>query len=74
MEMQAEGIRFQSAKYERVQNLMHNVNEQTLMAEHRKQSRRKAVGVDGVTKDEYDINKRRSTMFWKLTSKDFSTM
>ena len=56
MEMQAEGIRFQSAKYERVQNLMHNVNEQTLMAEHRKQSRRKAVGVDGVTKDEYDIN------------------
>ena len=56
MEMQAEGIRLQSAKYERVQNLMHNVNEQTLMAEHRKQSRRKAVGVDGVTKDEYDIN------------------
>ena len=51
MEMQAEGIRFQSAKYERVQNLMHNVNEQTLMAEHRKQSRRKAVGVDGVTED-----------------------
>ena len=45
MEMQAEGIRLQSAKYERVQNLMHNVNEQTLMAEHRKQSRRKAVGI-----------------------------
>ena len=56
MEMQAEGIRFQSAKYERVQNLMHNVNEQTLMAEHRKQSRRKAVGIDGVTKEEYDKN------------------
>jgi len=56
MEMQAEGIRFQSARYERVQNLMHNVNEQTLMAEHRKQSRRKAVGVDGMTKDEYDKN------------------
>ena len=44
----------QSAKYERVQNLMHNVNEQTLMEEHRKQSRRKAVGVDGVTKEDYD--------------------
>ena len=56
MEMQAEGIRLQSAKYERVQNLMHNVNEQTLMEEHRKQSRRKAVGVDGVTKEEYDKN------------------
>ena len=56
MEMQAEGIRLQSAKYERVQNLMHNVNQQTLMAEHRKQSRRKAVGIDGVTKEEYDKN------------------
>lgn len=56
MEMQAEGIRLQSAKYERVQNLMHNVNEQTLMEEHRKQSRRKAVGVDGVTKEDYDKN------------------
>ena len=56
MEMQADGIRLQSAKYERVQNLMHNVNEQTLMAEHRKQSRRKAAGTDGVTKEEYDKN------------------
>lgn len=56
MEMQAEGIRLQSAKYERVQNLMHNVNEQTLMAEHRNQSRRKAAGIDGVTKEEYDKN------------------
>ena len=26
------------------------------MAEHRKQSRRKAVGIDGVTKEEYDKN------------------
>ncbi len=33
---QAEGIREQSAKYSRVQNLMHKVNEETLMSEHRK--------------------------------------
>lgn len=56
MVTQAEGIRTQSAKYSRVQNLMHNINEETLMSEHRKQSRRKAVGVDGISKDQYDEN------------------
>ena len=35
---------------------MHNVNEETLMSEHRKQNRKKAVGVDGVSKDQYDEN------------------
>jgi len=35
---------------------MHHVNEQMLMEEHRKQSRRKATGIDGVTKDEYNVN------------------
>lgn len=56
MEMQAEEIRLQSAKYSKVQNLMHNVNEETLMSEHQKQGRRKAVGVDGVSKEQYDEN------------------
>ena len=60
MEMQAEGIRLQSAKYERVQNLMHYVNEKTLMSEHRKQNRKKAVGVDGVSKDQYDENAKEN--------------
>jgi len=53
---QAEGIRTRSAKYSRVQNLMHVVNEETLMSEHRKQNRRKATGVDGISKDQYDEN------------------
>ena len=35
---------------------MHYVNEQTLMAEHRKQAKRKATGVDGVDKTAYDEN------------------
>ena len=35
---------------------MHNVNEETLMSEHRKQNRKKAVGVDGVSKNRYDEN------------------
>jgi len=56
METKTEGIREQSAKYSRVQNLMRNVNEETLMSEHRKQSPRKAVGADGVSKEQYDEN------------------
>ncbi len=54
MEQEPKGIREQSAKYPAVQNLMHNVNEQTLMAEHRRQARKKAVGIDGVDKAAYD--------------------
>ena len=56
MEQEAKGIREQSAKYRAVQNLMHNVNEETLMAEHRKQARKKAKGIDGVDKAAYDEN------------------
>ena len=56
MEQEPKGIREQSTKYPAVQNLMHNVNEQTLMAEHRKQARKKAVGIDGVDKATYDEN------------------
>ena len=55
MEKEAAGIRFQTEDDEpRMENLMHHVNEQTLMEEHRKQNRKKATGIDGVTKDEYD--------------------
>ena len=54
MEQEPKGIREQSAKYPVVQNLMHNVNERTLMAEHRKQSKKKATGIDGVDKAAYD--------------------
>ena len=54
MEQEPKGIREQSAKYPAVQNLMHNVSERTLMAEHRKQSKRKATGIDGVDKAAYD--------------------
>ena len=57
MEKEAAGIRFQTEDDEpRMENLMHHVNVQTLKAEHQKQSRKKATGIDGVTKDEYDAN------------------
>lgn len=55
MEKEAAGIRFQTKDGEpRMENLMYHVNEQTLMEEHRKQSRKKATGIDGVTKDAYN--------------------
>ena len=57
MEKEAAGIRFQTDDDEpRRENLMHFINVQTLMEEHRKQNRKKATGIDGVTKDEYNAN------------------
>ncbi len=38
------------------QNVMRFVNADALLAEHQKQSRRKATGIDNVTKDEYGAN------------------
>ncbi len=56
MEPKAEGISSQSRKYPKMQNLMHNINEQTLMTAHKKQSLKKTVGADGVSKAEYNEN------------------
>ncbi len=35
---------------------MYLVNEESLLEQHKKQKRRKAAGIDGVVKDEYDVN------------------
>ena len=56
MEQETKGIRYQSEHFPTVQGLMHCVNEQSLMAEHRKQSRKKATGIDGVDKAQYGEN------------------
>lgn len=56
MEPETKGIRYQSATFPTVQGLMHYVNEQTLMMEHRKQAKKKATGIDGVDKTTYDEN------------------
>ena len=56
MEQETKGIRYQSEHFSTVQGLMHSVNEKSLMAEHRKQSRKKATGIDGVDKAQYDEN------------------
>ena len=60
MAQEAKGIRYQSEHFATVQGLMHSVNEQSLMAEHRKQSGKKATGVDGVSKAQYDENAKEN--------------
>ena len=56
MEQEAKGIRYQSEHFPKVQGVMHRVNAESLMAEHRKQCRKKAKGIDGVDKEQYDRN------------------
>ena len=56
METGIEGIRRQSRSYPRVENLMRNVNSESLIAMHLKQPAGKAKGVDGVGKAEYGEN------------------
>lgn len=50
-----EGIALQAKKHKKVQTIMHYVNKQNLIQEHRKQKRRKAKGIDNIDKDEYGI-------------------
>lgn len=49
-------IRKLSTYYPRLETLIHLVNYETLKAEHKRQLAKKAAGVDGVTKEEYDRN------------------
>lgn len=57
METKAKEIRYQSQqRYVRRENLMYLVNEESLLEQHKKQKMRKAAGIDGVVKDEYDVN------------------
>lgn len=47
--------RIQSNKFKRVQGLINYVNADNIKAEHKRQSKNKAVGVDGISKEEYEI-------------------
>lgn len=49
-----EGIAALAEKHQQVQTLMHYVNQATLAEEHGRQQKGKAVGIDGVTKEEYE--------------------
>ena len=54
METGIEEIRRQSRTYARVENLMRNVNRESLDEMHQSQPANKAKGVDGIGKAEYD--------------------
>ena len=54
MENELKSIRYQSEKYPKLTTLMNRVNAVELIAAHEQQQTRKAVGVDGVTKAEYE--------------------
>ena len=53
MATKLQDIRALSVKHSRLETLINHVNYETLAAEHRRQQKRKAVGVDKVTKEEY---------------------
>ena len=53
MEQKLKGIRYQSRTYQKLETLMHRVNEESIRAQHQKQSAKKASGIDRVTKYEY---------------------
>jgi group II intron reverse transcriptase/maturase len=48
-----EKIAEQAARHEKVQTVMHYVNKANLEAEHRRQTKGKATGIDGETKESY---------------------
>lgn len=48
-----ERIAHQARKHEKVQMLMHYVNKQNLIEEHKQQSKGKAMGIDKVSKEAY---------------------
>ena len=53
MERQVQEIMFQSVNHGRVEGLMQKVNEATLHEAHLKQKANKAVGIDGIGKEDY---------------------
>lgn len=54
VEKELREIRYQSKTYTKLETLMNHVNEESLKEEHRKQVKRKAVGIDGVNKEAYE--------------------
>lgn len=59
-------------RYGRVQSLMKYINKETLMESYGKQPKRKAVGVDGITKEEYGENLEENIENLLVRMKKFS--
>ena len=56
MENDFSKIAIQLEKYKTVQGIMKYVNKETLMKQHKKQEKKKATGIDGITKEQYEEN------------------
>ena len=56
MENERKDIKYFAQRDIKVENLIHLVNKERLKEQHRKQQKKKASGVDKVTKEEYDKN------------------
>ena len=72
MGTQRQDIRTLSVKHSRLETLINHVNYETLAAEHRRQEKGKAVGVDKVTKEEYGGNLRENLQDLLKRMKSFS--
>jgi group II intron reverse transcriptase/maturase len=60
----------QVKKFKTVQNLMHYVNKETLYNQHKLQMKKKAVGIDGINKTEYekDLNENIESLLSRMKS------
>lgn len=56
MEKERKDIRELSSRYAKLQTLINYVNVDSLREQHKKQLKNKAVGIDGITKEEYSKN------------------
>ena len=56
MENERKDIKYYAQRNIKVENLIHLVNKERLKEQHRKQQKKKASGVDKVTKEKYDKN------------------
>lgn len=62
----------QVGKYKSVQNLMRHINKDTLYQQHKSQLKKKAPGVDGITKAEYSQNVEENLEILVKKMKGFS--
>ena len=56
MEKKSKDIKSQLQQGYNLQTLMHKVNKETLKIQHKKRQKKRAVGIDEITKEKYDEN------------------
>ena len=68
MERELKDLRYQSKMHARLQTLMNGVSKESIKEEHRQQERKKASGIDGVTKDGYgrDLNSNIANLIKRM--------